>query len=195
VTARLVLASTSPFRKALLLRVGVAFVAEKPSFDELAEPGEQPRAMALRFARGKAHSLAKTAPPDTWVLGCDQALELEGVALRKAPTGAEMAAQLAQLQGRTHHLHNALVLRRGGLDPSHEWVSETSVALTMRALSTAEISAYLERDKPHGAVGAYLYEQNGFALFDKVVGSDDSAIVGLPLTEVCGLLRRAGLLS
>lgn len=183
---RLVLASTSQFRSAILASMGFAFEAHAPAFAEVGEGS--PRELALAFAEGKARSLAHIE--DAWVVGADQTLELAGETLRKPVSTEEMHAQLQRLSGHEHALHSALFVLR--TDDGRTAAQVVTTRLRMRTLSDAEISQYLALDAPHGAVGSYLYEKRGRLLFDEVVGSDDSAIVGLPVVPLFSALRGLG---
>ncbi len=147
-----------------------------------------PRDRALAFAAGKAASVEVAAP--ALVIGADQTLELDGRVLRKPDDDAATRAQLAELAGREHALHSAIAVRDAAT--GRVVTDVTTTRLTMRPLTPAQIDAYLARDRPSGAVGGYLYERAGVALFDAVVGSDDSAIVGLPLVPLLRLLRALG---
>ena len=185
----LLLASTSKFRAALLRRLGVPFQAAAPRFEELAAPGEAPRAIAARFALGKAASLRQDHP-GALIVGSDQVLELEGEVVTKPRDADETAAQLLRLQGRVHELHTAVAVLDAA---SGRALSElVTVELTMRPLTPAQVARYLAADRPAGAVGGYTFEGRGVALFERIAGGDDSAIVGLPLLSLGRLLRSHG---
>jgi septum formation protein len=186
----LVLASTSPYRRALLARLGVPFDVASSDVDEVIEATEAPHAAAQRLAITKATAVA-SRHKGSWVLGYDQTLDFAGVVLRKPASENAARAQLATLAGRAHTLHNGIALVCVNVTNNTATVHSAlvSVSLTMRKLTAKEIEAYVARDKSGASVGGYLYEQTGFTLFEKVVGSDDSAIVGLPLVETANLLR------
>lgn len=184
----LILASTSRYRRALLDRMEIHYETMAPDFEEIEEPGVAPLACARAFAEGKARAVAARRP-EALVIGADQALEFEGRLLRKPETLGEAAEQLLSLAGRWHRLHSAVALVGPG-GALREGV--VTVELKVRALSAGEAQRYVERDEPHGSVGGYVYERRGFTLFDEVRGSDDSAIVGLPLWLLARLLREAG---
>jgi septum formation protein len=186
---RVVLASTSPFRRALLDRLGLVYEAEAPVFDEVAPPGVAPFDCARRFAEGKAESLVPRAP-DAVIVGADQALDLDGELLRKPGTLDEAATQLGRLSGRIHTLHAAIAVRAPG--EARAFTEVVTVELRMRPLSPLHIRRYLERDRPLGSAGGYLFEKHGAWLFDEVRNADETAIIGLPLVPLCRLLRRAG---
>lgn len=205
--ARLVLASTSPWRAELLARLELPFSTCAPDFDERAEDHRfaelGPRDFALHLARGKAESLAGRLG-DRWILAADQIAvldEAEGPELLHKPgTQARAVAQLLRLRGRSHRLITAVVLRPpspaapdadGHPAPCFE-IDEQR--LSMREFSEAEASAYVARHQPLGSVGAYHIEDAGIRLFERIEGEDYTGIIGLPLLAVCRLLRRADLL-
>lgn len=188
-TPKLVLASTSRFRRALLDRAGLPHEARAPSFEEVAEEAIAPIAVARAFAEGKAKSVE--AAPSQWVIGADQVLDVGGRMLRKTETLDDCRAQLAELSGRTHALHTAVVLWSKG---TGRMLGETvTTELQMRTLEPALIDRYVELDRPIGSVGGYFFEGRGIALFEDVRGAEESAIVGLSLLALFRLLRAAGL--
>lgn len=190
---RLILASTSSYRRELLARLGLDFECAAPSFEEPAAAGEvteaAARARAEAHAQGKANSL-RAAYPESLILGSDQVCHCDGRVLSKALTAERAREQLAYLSGREHHLYTSVCL----LDaPSGAVEGETLVSsLRVRELSTREIADYVERERPLQSAGSYLSEGLGAALFEWMRGDDPTAIVGLPLTSVVRLLRRRG---
>ncbi|MGK4007608.1 Maf family protein [Sorangium sp. So ce1036] len=196
--SRIVLASTSPFRRALLDRLGLAYEAVAPVFDEIAPEGLSPIECARRFAEGKAMSL-EGARPGALIVGADQALDLDGALLRKPATLDEAADQLSRLAGRAHALHTAVAVHAppglpGVPAGAPRTLSEVvTVELRVRPLDRAQIRRYVALDRPIGSAGGYLFEQRGPWLFDEVRHADETAIVGLPLVPLCRLLRRFGI--
>jgi len=204
----LILASSSPYRHALLARLGVPFTALSPSFAELtADSLPDPAALVTANALGKARDLAHRYP-DAIVIGSDQAAVCDGRVLGKPGTVERAVAQLLQLAGREHELLTAVAVigRPGGppgrgaaaaADPLHDQVrEETALAvnrLAMRPFTEAEARAYVLRERPLDCAGAYKSEGLGIALFESMRGDDPTAIVGLPLIAMCGLLRRFGI--
>ncbi|TGD97124.1 Maf family protein [Methylobacterium nonmethylotrophicum] len=194
--APLLLASTSPTRRALLAAAGLDPETRAPGVDERAveaqAEGLPPRRLAERLAEAKAAAVAAGAP-DRVVIGADQVLDLDGTVFHKPADRDGAAAHLARLQGRTHALHSAVALTIGGA------VAEVFVAtarLTMRPLDAAGIAAYLDAAGPAvtGSVGAYQLEGLGIHLFDRVEG-DHATILGLPLLPLLASLRAHGLLA
>lgn len=186
----LVLASTSRFRRQLFDRLGLPYEAVAPDYDEIEPPGLSPVDCAILFAREKAAEVARRRPGDL-VVGADQALEFEGRLLRKPRDLDESAEQLLSLAGRWHRLHTAVAL--AGPAPGAMAEGLTTTELKVRPLTREQALRYAALDSPIGSVGGYTYEQHGTWLFDEVRGSDDSAIVGLPLWLLGRMLRDAGL--
>ncbi|NLB57776.1 MAG: septum formation inhibitor Maf [Gammaproteobacteria bacterium] len=184
---RLVLASTSPYRRELLQRLRLPFDTAKPRVDEKPLAGEEPQALVRRLARAKAAAVADTAP-GAWVIGSDQVAELDGAPLGK-PGGREPAiAQLASMSGRAIRFHTAVALVRGG--QAFEALDLTTVAF--RRLGAAEIERYVDAEQPFDCAGSFKAEALGITLFDSIHSHDPTALVGLPLIATARLLRQAG---
>lgn len=186
---RLILGSTSRFRRALLDRIGLSYDVKTPQFEENPPVGVAPRDVARLFAEGKARSIAANA--EQWVIGCDQVAEINGRILRKTTSLDECRTQLYELSGHTHVLHCAVALWSS---TDNRMVADlVTVKLTMRALERAILDRYVELEQPLGSAGGYFFEGRGVALFEEISGGDDSAIVGLPLMSLCRLLRNVGI--
>ena len=186
---QLVLASESPYRRALLDRLGVAYTARPHRCDERALPmASSLDQYALQLAEAKARSLAAEFP-DAFVIGSDQIAELGGQVLHKPVTVANAREQLRLLQGREHRLLTAIAL----LSPDNRIATSLDVhRMHMRSLSTSEIDRYLAADSPLDCCGSYKIECLGISLFERIEGEDFTAITGLPLISLAGLLRGAG---
>lgn len=185
----LVLASTSPYRRELLLRLGLPFACAAPGVDEAAVKRTlgEPAAVATELARQKALAVAARRPGAV-VVGSDQCACLDGRILDKPGTTANAHAQLAALAGRPHELRTAVALvHDGGVV---EWTEVTR--LSMRALTAAEIERYVAADRPLDCAGSYKIEGLGITLFERVDGGDWTAIQGLPLLRLAAELRRLG---
>lgn len=182
----LLLASTSPYRRALLDRLSVPYEAAAPRCDE-EHPPAAPEAIASALARRKADSLAGDAE---LILAGDQVVAFEDEVLGKPWTPEGARAQLARLQGHTHRLVTAVTLRHA--DGTHHELLDVH-RMRMRSLSDDEIERYVARDAPLDCCGAYRIESLGIALFEAIEGDDFTAIMGLPLMGVARLLRDAGL--
>ena len=185
---RLVLASTSPYRRELLARLRLPFEVAAPGTDESPLPGETPRALAVRLAAAKAAAVA-TRMPDAWVIGSDQVAELDSVALGK-PGGRQAALdQLASMSGREVAFRTALSLIHADGRAFHD---EDVTIVRFRDLEAAAIARYVDAEQPFDCAGSFKSEGLGIALFEAIVTQDPTALVGLPLIATARLLRRAG---
>ncbi len=186
---RLVLASTSRYRRELLERLRLPFDVARPDVDESALPGEVPRDMAIRLAEAKARAVACTLDGDGWALGSDQVAEVEGRALGK-PGGREAAiAQLASMAGRVVRFHTALCLAHAD---GRAFAGIDLTEVHFRELGDSEIERYVDAEQPFDCAGSFKSEGLGIALFERIDNRDPTALVGLPLIAACGLLRKAG---
>ena len=187
---RLVLASSSRYRRALLERLGVAFDVMAPDVDEAAEPGEPPMKTATRLAEAKARAVAARCGGDALVIGSDQVADCEGVAVSKPTDPADAVRMLQSLSSRTIVWHTALVLldaRSGRLQSECVDVSSTFLPL-----SREQIDAYLAREQPYDCAGAVRSEALGIALFERITSDDPTALIGLPLIALSRMLRNVG---
>ena len=187
---RLVLASSSRYRGELLGRLGLPFVAVAPRCDEeaLKIAGEEPARMALRLAQAKALSL-RDSEPDSYLLGGDQLADFAGQVLGKPGNTEAAVRQLLAMQGKSHRLLTAICL----VCPDGQLLSHLDVhTLTMAELSEPAIHRYVAADQPLDCAGSYKIEARGIALFSRIEGADFTAITGLPLIALSGLLRAQG---
>lgn len=187
----LILASSSPYRRALLERLGLEFRVIAPEVDEAAvkDRGLPPGALAAALARRKADAVAARAP-SSLVIGADQVCALGGEILDK-PGGLEAnVAQLQRLAGRTHELHTAVCIARGR-DLRREFADVTR--LTMRPLGRERLQRYVAMDRAADCAGGYKLESGGIALFESVVTADHTAILGLPLMRLVRELESLGI--
>lgn len=190
---RLILASTSAYRRGLLERIGLAFSCEAPGTDEATLASEPPERRAARLAAAKAAAVAARFP-DAWVIGSDQVASCEGpngsVILDKPGTVPRWREQLALLSGRTARFDTAVALHppAGGRHQSH--VDRTVVVF--RAFDAAEAERYMAREPALDCAGGFKAEGAGVALMSRLESTDPTAIIGLPLIWLCGALRDAG---
>jgi septum formation protein len=189
-TRKLVLGSTSPYRRELLARLRMPFEVAAPEVDETPQHGEAPRALACRLAVAKARAVAARFPAAV-VIGSDQVADLEGEPLGKPGTHERAVAQLRRMRGRTVVFQTAVavVCRETGF----EQVELAPVRVRFRALDDAEIEAYLRAETPYDCAGSAKSEGLGIALLDSIENDDPTALVGLPLIRTARLLRAAGL--
>lgn len=184
------LASASPYRKALLERLGVPFTAAAPRIDETPRPGEAPADTAVRLAEAKARA-AVPANPDALIIGSDQVADFEGVAIGKPRDPAHALLQLKAMRGRMIVFHTGLALLDARSGRCRRALVD--VASTFRQLGDAALEAYLERDQPYDCAGSVKIEALGIALFTRVAGDDPTALIGLPLIRLTDMLIAEGL--
>ena len=172
--APLLLASTSPQRRAILEQLGIPFEVVPPAYEENDEAGASPSDLVRAHAAGKARSVAGGAG-DRPVLGVDTAVVLDGKAYGK-PTGAEEAAEMLEtLGGRTHDVVSGLCL----LTPAWEEMAEDATSVTVRPLTPRDIAAYVASGEWEGRAGAYAIQGLGAGLVERIEG-DYLNVVGLP---------------
>jgi len=189
---RLILASSSAYRRELLSRLGLPFEAIAPDIDETALPGEAPEETALRLAREKAAAIAGRHP-GALVIGSDQVATLDGEQIGKPGDHARALAQLQKMRGRRVSFHTALCLWDGRLPPEQAArVENVQVFVTFRDLPDHELDAYLRIEQPYDCAGSAKNEGLGIALLERIDSSDPTALTGLPLITLTGMLRRAG---
>lgn len=188
---RIVLASTSRYRAALLERMGLTFDVAAPHCDEAPfhDRIRDPRELASTLAEAKAQSVRGRCENGTILIGSDQVAALEEGPILTKPGNHERAfAQLQSLRGRTHHLYTALSVVQDERTVIH--VDDTR--LTMRSLDDDALERYLRADEPYDCVGCYKLECRGITLFESIESRDHTAITGLPLLELTRTLAALG---
>lgn len=189
---RLILASSSPYRRQLLARLGLAFDVLSPDIDEQARTGETPPDTALRLAQEKAAVVA-ARHPGALVIGSDQVATLDGEQIGKPGTHDNALAQLKKMRGRQVTFHTALCLhdgRRSGGDAIQ--MANVQTLVTFRWLPDAALDAYLKIEQPYDCAGSAKNEGLGIALIAACDSSDPTALTGLPLIALCSMLMQAG---
>ena len=187
---RLILGSTSRYRRELLQRLQVPFDVVSPDVDETPLPGETPRQLASRLALAKARTVAKQHPSCV-VIGSDQVADLDGSPLGKPGDHRRAVQQLQQMRGRTVVFQTAVAVVRQ--DAGFEQVDLAPVRVRFRALSDAAIEHYLHTEQPYDCAGSAKSEGLGIALLESIDNDDPTALVGLPLIRTCRMLRAAGI--
>ena len=186
----LLLASTSPFRQALLGKLGLPFMTAAPNVDETPRAGEAADALVTRLAVAKAQALAADYP-DSWIIGSDQVCLLDGAITGKPHTPDRAFAQLRQASGNVITFYTGLALyqpRSGKLMQCCE-----PFVVHFRDLSDEEIRAYIEKEQPLQCAGSFKSEGLGICLFERLEGRDPNTLVGLPLIALSGMLRAVGI--
>lgn len=187
---RLILASTSRYRRELLQRLRLPFDMVAPDVDETPQSGERPADLALRLALAKARAVG-AVEPDAVVIGSDQVADLDGVALGKPGTHERAVAQLQAMRSRRVVFQTAVAVVHARR--SFEQTVLVPVAVRFRDFSDAQIERYLRLEQPYDCAGSAKCETLGIALVDAIESDDPTALVGLPLIGTCALLRAAGL--
>ncbi len=190
--ARLILASSSVYRRALLERLRLPFEVMVPDLDESPLPGEAPEVTAMRLARAKAGAVAARAP-GALVIGSDQVATLDGQQIGKPGSHANALVQLQTMRGRRVVFHTALCLwdGRGAGAPAVQ-LENIQTFVGFRDLPDAELDAYLRIEQPYDCAGSAKNEGLGIAILEQIDSNDPTALTGLPLIALCGMLRRAG---
>lgn len=186
----IVLASTSPYRRNLMRRLGLPFQCVAPEVDEYVEAGEEPERRAIRLARLKAQSAASTRlSSPSLCIGSDQVACLGDRLLRKPGTYERAAKQLAAASGNLLKFWTGVCVAS---DSGALWSRLVACEVQMRELSSDEIEHYVAIDRPLDCAGSFKWEALGISLFEFVRSPDPTALEGLPLIALCDLLRQAG---
>ena len=189
-SSRIVLASSSAYRKALLARIGLDCRVISPDIDENALQNEMPAATALRLAESKARRIAECEPA-ALIIGSDQVAVLDNELIGKPGSHAAAARQLEAMSGKTVVFHTALCL----LNAATGAVQRANVPTTarFRVLNSAQIERYLHQDQPYDCAGSAKIEALGIALVERVDSSDPTALIGLPLIALVNMLQQEGI--
>ena len=191
-TAKIVLASSSIYRKELLSRVIKDFECVSPDINEQQAPGETAREMALRLSIEKAKKVSKLVDDSTFVIGCDQTAFTENVLLQKPINFENAFKQLKFLSGKKVNFYSAFCLLNNKDKNVISDCSEFSV--NYRTLEDADIKNYLEADKPYNCVGSIKSESLGITLLENIHNDDPSAIIELPLIKLSNILKQNNLI-
>ena len=188
----IILASSSPYRRKLLARLGLEFGVDATGVDETPLPGESFAETARRLARLKALAVAQRRP-QAIVIGSDQVASCDGVRLDKPVTAEVAMAQLRRQRGRVTEFHTAVCVAEPGGQTVHETVVTTRVKMRdARELTDARLAEYLRRESALDCAGSAKSEGLGIALMASIEGPDPTALIGLPLIALTGLLAMAG---
>ena len=186
---QLVLASTSPFRRELLSKLGLPFVTVNPATDESVVHGETPETTALRLSEAKARAVASQYP-DALIIGSDQMAFIDDQVFGKPGTHDNAVKQLKTMRGRTVNFFTGLCLLN--TQTGRAQLRGVPMLVTFRNLSDDEIENYLQKENPYNCAGSAKSEGLGIAVIEKMQGEDPNALIGLPLIALCDLLRNEG---
>lgn len=188
---KIILASTSAYRRELLGRLRVEFDVQAPGVDEQAIAGEKPRDLAIRLAREKALAVSRQHP-DAVVIGSDQTASLDDIhVLGKPGTHERAREQLRASSGRALMFYSGMYVTCDSMGFSKSVCVDTRVRF--RSLADDEIERYLLAERPYDCAGSAKSEGLGISLLEAIEGPDPTALVGLPLIELANCLRSAGL--
>lgn len=186
---KLILASSSVYRRQLLERLAVPFSCHSPDIDESRKPGEAPLELVARLAREKAQAV-RVEHPGAVIIASDQLAHTDGDVLGKAGSIDAACAQLARLSGRRVEFLTSLHVS----DSSGEATAHVdSTLVQFRNLSASEIARYVEIEMPLDCAGSFKSEGLGCTLFEQVDNSDPTALIGLPLIATARAIRRLGI--
>ncbi|SEB63834.1 septum formation protein [Burkholderia sp. WP9] len=189
---RLILASSSPYRRELLERLRVPFDVVVPAIDETPLAGETPEVTALRLAQAKARAVAGGlgASEAALVIGSDQVATYDGLQIGKPGTHANALAQLQAMRGREVQFHSALCLfdTRSGTVQAADVITRVQ----FRDLPDTTLEAYLLAETPYDVAGSAKSEGLGIALLEAIHSDDPTALVGLPLIALSRMLLAVG---
>ena len=184
---QLILASTSPWRRALLEKLAIPFECAAPEVDETPLPGEAPRHLVLRLAQKKAQSLAHRYPSHL-IIGSDQICVLDGEITGKPLTEENARQQLLKARGNIVTFYTGLALYNSAT--GHLQTEVEPFDVHSRNLSETEIEDYVRKERPLHCAGSFKSEGLGIALFERLEGRDPNTLIGLPLIALCQMLRR-----
>ena len=187
---KLILGSTSPYRRELLSRLRIPFEVVSPDVDETPYPSETPQQLACRLAMAKARAVAAMHPASV-VIGSDQVADLDGEPLGKPHAHDRAVEQLRRMRGKTVIFQTAVAVVCQ--DAKFAQMDLAQVKVTFRDLSDTEIAAYLLAETPYDCAGSAKSEGLCIAILESIDNDDPTALVGLPLIRTCRMLRAAGL--
>lgn len=188
---QLILASTSPYRLAVLRKLPLEFATDSPDIDERPLPNETPQQLVQRLSAAKAQAVAPRHP-NRLIIGSDQVAVLNGEILGKPGSHENALQQLRNASGRQVIFHTGLCLLNSGTD--HAQVTSVSFTVQFRQLKDEQIERYLSHEKPYNCAGSFKSEGLGITLFEKLQGDDPNTLIGLPLIELVRMLENEGII-
>ncbi|MEZ2574820.1 Maf family protein [Buttiauxella ferragutiae] len=186
---QIVLASTSPYRRELLEKLGIPFTTASPQADETPIPGENARQLVVRLAQAKAQALSKEYP-NHLIIGSDQVCVLEGKIVGKPHTEEKAVEQLLTARNSIVTFYTGLALYNSA--SGNLQVICEPFDVHFRHLSEQEIRNYVRKEQPLQCAGSFKSEGLGITLFDRLSGKDPNTLVGLPLISLCEMLNNEG---
>ena len=187
---QLILGSTSPFRRELLCRLGLAFDCDAPEIDASRLVGETPEQLVLRLAEAKARAVAERHPA-ALIIGSDQVACIDGEVLGKPGDRARAIDQLERAAGKVVTFYTGLCLFNSATG-RHQVLCEP-FRVHFRKLSRQQIERYVDAEQPFNCAGSFKSEGLGITLFERLEGDDPNALIGLPLIRLVQMLEREGI--
>ena len=184
---KLILASTSPFRKVILDKLGVDFDIASPEVDETALTNETPQQLVERLSIAKAKAVADKVD-SALVIGSDQVSVIDGAIIGKPHTHENAVKQLQNASGKTVSFYTGLCLYNSSTDQYQSEVIPFNVVF--RHLSEQQIERYLKKETPYNCAGSFKSEALGIVLFEKLDGEDPNTLMGLPLIRLVKMLEK-----
>ncbi len=186
---KLILGSTSPFRKELLNKLGLSFGTDAPDIDETMRAGEQPQALVQRLAMEKAQAVAQRHS-NALIIGSDQVACIANDILGKPGNRERAIAQLTQAAGKRVSFYTGLCLLNS--DSEESQVVCEPFHVHFRPLSQEQIERYLDAEEPYNCAGSFKSEGLGISLFERLEGDDPNSLIGLPLIRLIAMLEHEG---
>jgi MAF protein len=187
--ARLVLGSSSPYRKALLEKLDLSFDCDSPDIDETPLKDEQPKDMVARLAKAKAQAIAQRHPQSI-IIASDQCATLDGHIIGKPGNHEGAIEQLKNASGRTMTFYTSLCVFNAGTNQYKETVEPFYVYF--KELTDGQIENYLKKEEPYNCAGSFKSEGLGISLFERLEGNDPNTLIGLPLIQLIKMLDEFG---
>ena len=188
-TLKLILASSSPYRRKLLERLRLPFEVVTPDIDETPHAGEQPEQLVRRLAVTKAQTVARDQP-GTLVIGSDQVAVHDGSIVGKPRDHEHAVAQLRRVSGKSIILHTGVSLVHA--DSGHTQSDVVPFSVVFRRLSESQIESYLQKEQPYDCTGSVKVDGLGVTLLERFEGDDPNALIGLPLIRLVRMLENEG---
>lgn len=188
-STKLVLASSSPYRRQLLQKLGMDFICASPDIDETPDKHETPQQLVLRLAKQKATALATTFPQHL-IIGSDQIATLNNQIIGKPHTHEAAVEQLTTFSGKKVEFLTSLCLHNSKTHQSQ--LTMDKYTIKFRHLTGAQIENYLRREQPYDCAGSFKSEGLGICLFEGMEGEDPNTLVGLPLIQLVNMLINEG---
>jgi MAF protein len=185
--SRIVLGSSSPFRKALLEKLDLSFDTDSPDIDETPLKNEHPKDMVERLAKAKAQAIAERHPQSI-IIASDQCATLDGEIIGKPGNHENAIKQLQKASGRTVTFYTSLCVMNAATNQYEEVVEPFYVYF--RELTDSQIENYLKKEEPYNCAGSFKSEGLGIALFERLEGNDPNTLIGLPLIKLIQMLEK-----